>query len=136
MPYKDRDAQREYQRKWVANRRAEWFSDKSCIVCGSTDKLELDHIDASQKISHNIWSWSWERIEEEVAKCQVLCRYHHQIKTERVELVAYLGREIRQHGTISMCFNGCRCELCTKANTAKQQRRRARLRDEHDKYIN
>lgn len=81
MPMATPEAQREYQRKWKARRRADFFADKCCVRCGSTERLELDHKDPKLKISHNIWSWSKERREAEIAKCQVLCNECHQVKT-------------------------------------------------------
>lgn len=81
MPYKDPVARREYARQWVAQRRAEWFEGKSCVLCGSTDDLQLDHVDANTKVSHKIWSWSRERREAELAKCRVLCRPCHDVKS-------------------------------------------------------
>lgn len=85
MPFADagarRDYQRTYQREWRAQRRADWFADKACAVCGSTDRLELDHIDPSQKVSSALWSWAEERRLAELAKCQVLCHDHHVEKT-------------------------------------------------------
>lgn len=81
MPYADKEKQREYQRQWMANRRAEFFTGKACVQCDSTDRLELDHIDRQVKVSHNIWSWSRERREAEIAKCQVLCHDCHREKT-------------------------------------------------------
>lgn len=81
MGYKDPDKQREYQRQWKAARRAEFFKDKVCVRCGSTKNLELDHIDRSTKVSHNIWSWSKKRREAEIEKCQVLCRDCHKAKS-------------------------------------------------------
>lgn len=83
MPYADPAAQREYQRQWLAARRAKWFEGKSCIDCGAVDDLELDHRDPAQKVSHRIWSWSWERIEAEAAKCDVRCRDCHLDKSKR-----------------------------------------------------
>lgn len=67
-------------RLWIAQRRADWFAGKSCLRCG-TD-LQLDHIDSEQKVDHRIWSWSAERREVELAKCQVLCEPCHKWKTE------------------------------------------------------
>lgn len=75
------EAKREYQRKWVADRRAKWFYDKSCSECGSKNRLELHHVDPKLKTSHRIWSWSWERIELEVQKCIVLCEVCHAIES-------------------------------------------------------
>lgn len=77
------EAQREYQRQWVAKRRAKWFTDKSCVNCGSVENLRLDHIDPKLKVNHRIWSWSWKKIEEEVVKCQVLCEGCHKDKTKK-----------------------------------------------------
>ena len=87
MPYKTKGLQREYCRKWMAARRATWFVGKSCKVCGSGEKLEIHHRDPSQKISHVVWSWKKERMEIELAKCDVLCHFHHQQET-----ATYLGR--------------------------------------------
>lgn len=59
---------------------------KSCVQCGECDpqKLQLDHIDMNGKATehdHKIWSWSKERREAEIAKCQVLCKDCHAKKT-------------------------------------------------------
>jgi hypothetical protein len=77
MPMATPEEQREYQRKWIAARRAKWFSDKRCVDCGTKDELQLDHVDRKLKISHNIWSWSWQRIATETVKCVVRCRPCH-----------------------------------------------------------
>ncbi|MEM1416560.1 MAG: HNH endonuclease [Myxococcota bacterium] len=65
----------------MADRRARFFAGKSCVKCGSVERLELDHIDPAQKVTHSIWSWSQARREAEIAKCQVLCRRCHKRKT-------------------------------------------------------
>jgi 5-methylcytosine-specific restriction endonuclease McrA len=107
MPYKDKEKQKEYQRLWVANRRAEYFKDKFCIVCEGTEKLELDHIDSTTKISHSIWSWSEAKRLNELAKCQVLCNPCHKQKT--------LANDIHRtsHGTWQMYSKyKCRCVVC------------------------
>jgi len=82
MAYKDPEEQRRYQRQWVAKRRSDYLRDKSCVKCGSTEQLEIDHVDAKRKVHHTIWSWSKARREKELAKCQVLCRKHHKEKSE------------------------------------------------------
>jgi hypothetical protein len=81
MPIKDLEARRRYSREWVARRRSAFFEDKVCVQCGSTEELQLDHKDPRQKISHNIWSWTEVRRLAEIAKCQVLCKCCHAIKS-------------------------------------------------------
>lgn len=41
----------------------------------------MDHIDPKEKVSHRIWSWSWERIAIETAKCVVRCTPCHREKS-------------------------------------------------------
>jgi len=81
MPYKDPQQQREYERAWVAERRAAWFAGKICDWCGSTEDLQLDHRDPKKKVSHRIWSWSKARRVAELAKCRPLCRPCHAKKS-------------------------------------------------------
>lgn len=81
MPYSSPADKRDHQRRWQAQRRADWFRGKSCVRCGATSDLELDHVDRATKVSHSIWSWSAERMHEELAKCQVLCATCHHEKT-------------------------------------------------------
>jgi hypothetical protein len=45
-------------REWVSRRRRDYLSGKSCAICGSTDRMEIDHIDRATKADHRIWSWS------------------------------------------------------------------------------
>lgn len=81
MPMATPEAQREYQRLWMAKRRSDFFADKICAHCGGTENLELDHIDPKLKVTHAIWSWSRIRREVEIAKCQILCHKCHKKKT-------------------------------------------------------
>ena len=105
-----REYLRQYNRRWMAKRRAEWFDGKACVECGSTEEREVDHIDPSQKIDHKVWSWSKERRDAELAKCQVLCRRCHTAKSIRE------NHRPRVHGTVAMYKRGnCRCELCREA---------------------
>lgn len=111
MPYADPEAQRAYQREWVAHQRAEWLEDKSCVRCGSTESLEIDHVDSSTKVDHKVWSWSKERREAELVKCQALCHGCHVDKTAEERL--------RPHGTPGRYEAGCKCTPCREANTAR-----------------
>ena len=118
MPYKDRIQRREYTREWYRKRRDTFFSDKICIKCGSKKEMQLDHIDPDQKVSHRIWSWSKERRDAEIAKCQVLCLECHKKKTAQE-----LWRPIT-HGN-SGYDRFCRCEIC---KTAHRERMKERVR--------
>ena len=98
---------REYKRQWRAARRAAYFADKACVRCGSIENLQLDHIDRNTKVTHNIWSWSKERRETELSKCQVLCADCHKIKTNEDFNYGL------KHGTLQgYDYWKCRCDEC------------------------
>ena len=81
MGYKDPARQRAYQNEWIKQRRAEWFKGRTCALCGAAKNLVLDHRDPLIKVTHRVWSWSKERREAELVKCQALCRRCHRRKT-------------------------------------------------------
>jgi hypothetical protein len=88
MPYSNPAKRLEYAREWYAARRAKGIESLGgkCVQCGTTEDLEIDHIDPATKVSHRIFSWSWARIEIELKKCQLLCMPHHLDKT-----IAYIS---------------------------------------------
>ena len=51
---KDYEKRKQYAREWIAERRHKWFSDKSCVRCGSLSDLELDHIDNPDAIMYRL----------------------------------------------------------------------------------
>lgn len=123
MPYADPDKQREYMRKWIHDRRVAWFADKFCIWCGGRERLELDHIDPSLKVTHRIWSWAEAKREVELAKCRVLCRPCHMYKSMWLDNPTYLNGF--KHGTRSMYQkHKCRCEECRAWQSARLYRQR------------
>ena len=66
----------------MARRRAEWMTAHGpCVDCGSWDDLQVDHVDASTKVTHRVWSWAKDRREAELAKCAVRCVRCHDAKT-------------------------------------------------------
>lgn len=86
MPYKDHGVHKAYQKKWMADRRAEYFDGKKCVKCGTTEDLELHHRNPEDKTSHRIWSWTKEKREAELAKCDPMCncchKEHHRSRGE------------------------------------------------------
>lgn len=116
---------REYQRRWVARRRAEFLAGKCCSLCGATSDLDIDHVDPGSKVSHRVWSWRKELREAELAKCQILCSRHHQEKTN-----ADNGFGLR-HGTVSgYGYYKCRCRPCTDAAVQRVSDNRRKRRKE------
>jgi hypothetical protein len=117
------EERREYQRQWIAKQRSDWLQDKNCARCSSTDRLEIDHIDPSTKVTNRIWSWSRERREAELVKCQVLCRDCHVVKT------AEDAKRARGHNRKRYYRDRCRCNVCSEAvqryNERKNEMRRA-----------
>jgi hypothetical protein len=118
MSYTNRQKQRDYQNTWLKNRRLKWLQENGpCAECGSWEKLEVDHINPETKIDHKVWSWSQERRDIELAKCQVLCNYCHLRKSlpERNSAPA-------SHGTQYYYDKfKCRCISCTKASNTRRQ---------------
>lgn len=110
-----------------------------CAKCGTTERLEIDHIKRESKkyeVSQMLAISSPAELMEEIKKCQLLCHDHHMEKTivERGQTVAR-----GTHGTLSS-YRYCRCELCTKAhsdyclnwkkkNKANKKRRATRRRN-------
>lgn len=121
MPLKDKAARNEYSKKWVAKRRYDFFLGKSCATCGSTEKLQLDHIDRLKKTSHRIWSWCEPKRLAEIQKCQVLCEECHKVKTAKEVYKPITHND-------SGYSRGCRCELCRAAHSE-----RMKLRDRRKK---
>jgi hypothetical protein len=85
-----REQKREYDRQWMAKRRERGINllGGRCVRCDSVDRLEFDHVDPLTKHpllrknhQSTFWSWAWSRIEEELAKCQLLCHDCHAEKT-------------------------------------------------------
>lgn len=124
MPYKDPEKQREYQRELLKNRRFEWIAENGpCRQCGSSENLQIDHIDKSTKISHRIWSWSKLRREVELEKCQVLCSSCHFAKT------ALENQRPIPHGTDSAYTKrSCRCNSCREAHRVAKKTWRKKQR--------
>lgn len=113
MPYKDKEKRRQYQREWIACRRASYLDGEVCKHCDSEDNLELHHRDPEAKESHRIWSWSKTRLKAELKKCIVLCSACHGEAHSTAE-----------HGTRAKYKRGCRCTACREASRLQRQKYR------------
>jgi len=124
---------REYQMRRYHTRRAMFIAEMGgkCVLCGSTEKLEFDHIDPEQKsfnVGDRLSNRSEEIIRKELAKCQLLCSSCHKSKSNQSASVG--------HGGGATGVRNCRCELCAPLKNAymrELKRRKAekkRLEDE------
>ena len=91
MPYKMTDKQKDYQRRWVAEKRKKVllsiFEGKACERCGFDDirALEFHHKDRSKR-SFTITSQvtiKLERLMNEIDKCEIICANCHSIEHSR-----------------------------------------------------
>lgn len=96
-----------------------------CVVCGTTERLEFDHIDPTTKVKPvtQMQHASKAKFFAEVQKCQLLCWEHH-VEKSRAE--GSFRRHVNQpikHGTLyAYDRRGCRCDEC------KEVKRRSRKR--------
>lgn len=126
---KCRNCYNAYMRSYMAARygkRRQWAIQQlggCCTVCGDAGELEIDHIDRSQKqvnISKLILA-KLEKLQAELAKCQLLCVKHHQEKTSVEMGVPHGGGVKGKHN--------CPCPPCRSANSryTTELKRRQRL---------
>lgn len=118
-PYRDIRKKRSYQNNYLKRRRAEYFANKLCAICLNRPAQELDHIEPALKIDHRVWSWSEKRREEELRKCQVLCKPCHYVKTAATRKKAGCGTWVNYN------HRKCRCVLCVEA--ARRYRQQLKL---------
>jgi len=85
-----------------------------CTRCGSTESLEVDHIDRSKKTMpfSRMYAVSQERFDAELELCQLLCNPCHIEKT--IDECEHNRRT--EHGTYA-CYRylKCRCDACRMA---------------------
>lgn len=81
-------------RQQTRNKVSEYKLNKGCEGCGfeatHSCQLDLDHIDPETKTykgAHKAYDagWSWDRVEQELAKCTVLCKNCHALRTHEEE---------------------------------------------------
>lgn len=96
-------------------------------MCGSTEGLEVDHIDRHTKsftLSDKPTA-PWVVIVEELKKCQLLCTPCH---LEKSRLAGDLP-PASVCGTNSKYTHGCRCDLCKVAHNTYMREYKRRMRD-------
>ena len=82
-----------------------------CIFCGTTEDIQIHHLDPEAKHTHRIWSYQDKKIRAELAGCIPLCKKCH------TKFHAIMKKKPLVHGTTHGYKNyRCRCTLCTKAN--------------------
>src|SRR5580765_907148 len=139
MPYADSAQQREYQRRWITQRRADWIAEHGpCVDCGTWDSLEVDHADAKTKVSHRVWSWSAPRREAELAKCVVRCQPCHAKKTliarehpygEAVTRALLTEEAVREIRVSELSRKALAVKFGVSPNTIKSARQRQSWKD-------
>lgn len=104
-----------------------------CVVCGSTENLQVDHVDHNNKTFPILQNYSiaWDFLVEEMKKCQVLCKKHHLEKSIQEGSLAkgWTNQPQWKHGTLKMYQKKkCRCELCLEARARANELERQRYR--------
>jgi len=77
-----------------------------CVKCGLKTKLHIHHKDPSQKsftVTERLHGMAWEKLIEELDKCELLCVVCHKKEHEA------------KCGTIGRYRQGCRCNQCKEA---------------------
>jgi hypothetical protein len=111
---------REYnkERYWKLKAEAHERLGGKCVKCGSTENLEIDHIDRRTKSIDvtRFCSVSREKFLAELPLCQLLCTDHHKEKT--------IAERSVPHGGGLTGKKNCRCELCAPLKNAYARARR------------
>lgn len=99
----------------------------SCKKCGSSEKLEIDHIDPSTKIfvvTDKMSPKYRQLVIEELKKCQPLCENCHAKKTSSEHSVLFQKDRSKCHGTLSQYMRyKCRCVDCRMTYSAWKRSR-------------
>jgi hypothetical protein len=99
-----------------------------CVICGSIENLEIDHIVREGKSFSLSRSWSNRKsLGEELQKCQLLCKICHQEKTLK-DLNRVSAKTT--HGTLSS-YRYCRCDLCRKAKSDYSHNYRQKIKEKN-----
>lgn len=126
---------RDYLRNRYARQREEFIHHLGgcCVICGTTEELEIDHIDPREKSFDIGRLWPVAKLPdvyEELKKCQLLCRFHH---IEKTKSDYESGKLVRSnsftHGTLyGFMKKKCTCEQCERRKQQYYKERNKRRR--------
>ena len=105
----------QYMREYMSRRykdrrdRAIKLLGGQCVYCSTSENLQFHHIKPEEKLFDISRGWNCKESKfwEEVHKCELRCEECHKDK----------HKVVHQHGTPHKYWQGCRCNLCTIANT-------------------
>lgn len=111
----------------------------ACCRCGCTEDLEVDHTNRKEKTMpfSRMYAVNQARFDEELDKCQLLCKQCHVQKT--IEERGH--RKRTEHGTYaSYRYSGCRCDECKRACRDHSREYRKRMKEKgfvrkNDKWV-
>lgn len=92
MPFKDPEKQAKFQNEWMKKRRLDWIAQNGPCACGSADGLRVVHVNPDTRKTSQVWSWSEERRNAELAKCKAMCRECRIKHWGKIFRDAYKGR--------------------------------------------
>lgn len=131
----DSETNKKYLRERYASQRGAFvdFLGGCCSVCGSTESLEIDHINWREKSFSVGALWPRKKLPavyEELKKCQLLCKAHHKEKTKRdLSEIMRATRPPFKHGTFYGFMKAkCACDECEARKFLFYQERNAKRR--------
>jgi 5-methylcytosine-specific restriction endonuclease McrA len=118
---KDKTKYNNYQREYQLKRYHERMATAKirlgnrCVECGTTEDLEIDHIDPAKKTIKlsNLWSIAEHLFNAELEKCQLLCSNCHRNKSKIDIGVEHGGGVSGKFITTDGKRKGCPCGPCT-----------------------
>ena len=115
---------KEYHKQYWHKRRKKIidYLGGKCIKCGSKEKLEIDHINANEKVCNVKDNLTFKTMKEEIDKCQVLCYDCHKEKSisERKPFI---------HGSrYGWQKKHCKCNDCQSTKIIQEKERNLKRR--------
>lgn len=120
-----------YNRERYRTFRKKWIEDLGgkCVQCGSTDDLEIDHIDRTTKSFDISRENSIPKAAQELTKCQLLCKICHKKKS--------IAESSVEHGGGVSGKRNCKCRPCVdkKNEYMREWKRKWRARNKSNKTL-